>query len=75
MKVKVLTLLLGAVAFAAIAFATPPTQAQPCQEDQPCWNCATMGNHICGDPLEFLLGTPPVPVTVYKNWTEMMLHE
>lgn len=68
MKTKVLTLLLGA----AIMFAAP-AQAQPCQEDQPCWNCATMGNHICGDPLEFLLGTPPVPVTVYKDWTEMML--
>jgi hypothetical protein len=20
----------------------------PCQEDQPCWNCETMGNHVCG---------------------------
>lgn len=19
-----------------------------CQEDNPCWDCATMGNHICG---------------------------
>lgn len=19
-----------------------------CQEDEPCWNCATMGNHVCG---------------------------
>lgn len=25
---------------------TPP--ATPCHEDDPCWNCATMGNHICG---------------------------
>jgi hypothetical protein len=23
---------------------------QPCEEDQPCWNCATMGNHVCGSP-------------------------
>lgn len=22
--------------------------SQPCNEDQPCWNCLTMGNHICG---------------------------
>lgn len=22
-----------------------------CYEDQPCWNCKTMGNHICG-PVE-----------------------
>jgi len=21
---------------------------QQCQEDMPCWNCHTMGNHICG---------------------------
>ena len=20
----------------------------PCNEDEPCWNCLTMGNHICG---------------------------
>jgi hypothetical protein len=20
----------------------------PCQEDEPCWDCATMGNHVCG---------------------------
>lgn len=24
-----------------------PTTA-PCQEDQACWDCSTMGNHICG---------------------------
>lgn len=26
---------------------TPPTQA-PCQEDDACWDCNTMGNRICG---------------------------
>lgn len=25
----------------------PPTTVT-CQEDEPCWNCSTMGNHICG---------------------------
>jgi len=20
-----------------------------CQEDDPCWDCTTMGNHVCGD--------------------------
>lgn len=20
-----------------------------CEEDEPCWNCATMGNRICGN--------------------------
>jgi hypothetical protein len=24
--------------------------APQCEEDQPCWNCATMGNGICGNP-------------------------
>lgn len=19
-----------------------------CEEDEPCWNCETMGNHVCG---------------------------
>lgn len=30
---------------------TPPTSRVDtvCQEDDPCWNCLTMGNHICGD--------------------------
>lgn len=23
-------------------------EVPPCQEDEPCWDCATMGNHICG---------------------------
>jgi hypothetical protein len=22
--------------------------AESCQEDQPCWDCTKMGNHICG---------------------------
>lgn len=25
-----------------------PTTTVPCHEDDPCWDCATMGNHICG---------------------------
>lgn len=30
----------------AVVAATPPTTR--CQEDMPCWNCHTMGNHVCG---------------------------
>ena len=26
-----------------------------CAEDEPCWNCATMGNRLCGNPAGFLL--------------------
>lgn len=25
-----------------------PTSQTRCQEDDPCWDCSTMGNHICG---------------------------
>lgn len=25
------------------------TQAPECEEDMDCWDCATMGNHECGD--------------------------
>lgn len=24
------------------------TTTTRCVEDDPCWNCATMGNHLCG---------------------------
>lgn len=27
---------------------TPAVHAQTCQEDEPCWNCRTMGNGVCG---------------------------
>lgn len=27
---------------------TAPAVAHDCQEDESCWDCATMGNHICG---------------------------
>lgn len=36
------------VALATDVPPVPSTTAPPCQEDQPCWNCATMGNGICG---------------------------
>jgi hypothetical protein len=26
--------------------------ASACQEDEPCWDCRTMGNLICGDSHE-----------------------
>lgn len=32
----------------AIAPAHPVVQV--CEEDQPCWDCTTMGNRICGHP-------------------------
>lgn len=32
----------------------PP--APPCQEDEPCWDCHTMGNLICGEGVEHEYG-------------------
>ncbi len=31
----------------------------PCEEDEPCWNCETMGNNICGPGP----ATTPTPMT------------
>lgn len=28
--------------------APAPAPAVECIEDMPCWDCSTMGNHICG---------------------------
>ena len=33
-----------------VATDEPPA---PCQEDQPCWNCAEMGNLICGPTIDY----------------------
>jgi hypothetical protein len=43
---------------------TPPTVTHeappvPCEESEPCWDCATMGNRICG-PAAVDIGTPEV---------------
>lgn len=27
---------------------SPDVLAPPCQEDEACWDCRTMGNRICG---------------------------
>lgn len=35
--------------------------AVPCQEDQPCFNCATDGNQICGTAATTVAVTPPAP--------------
>lgn len=33
----------------AFTVLSAPQATQPPQEDEPGWNCATMGNRICGD--------------------------
>jgi len=50
----------GAILSAYLLIGTSPSRAEPkpggepkqtCQEDDPCWDCATMGNLICGPTL------------------------
>ena len=31
-----------------LTVSAPQTPLVPCREDQPCWDCLTMGNHLCG---------------------------
>jgi hypothetical protein len=35
----------------SVAVATDSPSAEQCEEDQACWNCDTMGNHVCGQSL------------------------
>ncbi len=45
-------LLAGLVLIGAGCSSTPQKPAQArCEEDQPCWDCHTMGNLICGSDL------------------------
>lgn len=49
-----------------------PTTTVPCQEDEPCWDCTTMGNLVCAPPttlapvvpLPELVVDPTVPPSV-----------
>lgn len=66
-KLAIAALLIGTPLILA-----PMVQAQP-REDEPGWDCATMGNRVCGDPIEWLLGTPPVPVSTPGSWVDLML--
>jgi len=44
-----LSILLGASACPAAPADKPaPTKTTRCEEDQPCWDCRTMGNKKCG---------------------------
>lgn len=33
-------------------FTTTTRTLAPCMEDEPCWDCSTMGNHLCGPTKE-----------------------
>ena len=47
---------------------TTPPLTPPCQEDEPCWDCETMGNRQCG-PVEVPPSAPPVPVPSPPSFT------
>ena len=47
-----------------------PTCQEPCREDMPCWDCATMGNRICGPvPTLRVPGEPPTPSADNPMWS------
>lgn len=46
--------------------------APVCQEDQPCWNPCTMGNHSPCTPIEMLLGPAP-EVSQASTFAELMM--
>ena len=37
------------------------TQVKECQEDDPCWDCKTMGNKVCGPATVSPSPAPPAP--------------
>lgn len=52
---------------------TPPVVE--CHEDEPCWDCTTMGNKICGNPVckeqnRFTVDTAGTCSTAPVGWTE-----
>lgn len=70
-------LLLGAAAIEDVPEDTKPvavkyagdeliTNADLCQEDEPCWDCDTMGNQICGETM----GPPMNTYLDAYNWCD-----
>ena len=52
MKEKVLAVALAsALVIGGCSQSTAPKAAEKCEEDQPCWDCNTMGNGVCGKDL------------------------
>ncbi|MFB9924892.1 hypothetical protein ACFORO_25990 [Amycolatopsis halotolerans] len=47
---------------------TIPATATPCAEDEPCWDCHTMGNRKCGPPVqhEVVVSITGAPGTVFR---------
>jgi hypothetical protein len=41
----------SALVLGGCSHSSEPQNAQRCEEDQPCWDCDTMGNGICGEDL------------------------
>lgn len=48
---------LVALAIALSGYSTPATMQDGgrCEEDMQCWDCETMGNGDCAEPLRFLI--------------------
>ena len=61
-------LLVAALLVGGCSVTAPDTASTRCEEDQPCWDCETMGNRICGPTTTFsemLTETLPGP---FPGW-------
>jgi len=49
MTIKFTTFAVGVIiALMLVGLFYVHNNTRSCQEDMPCWNCATMGNKVCG---------------------------
>ena len=45
---KILTIITLALSLTLVGCVSAPDRSVRCEEDQPCWDCHTMGNRVCG---------------------------
>lgn len=50
-KIVLAVALASALVIGGCSQSTAPKAAEKCEEDQPCWDCDTMGNGVCGEDL------------------------
>lgn len=48
----VIALLIALLMALQALMAGPPSPTDRCWEDEPCWDCHTMGNRICGPTVD-----------------------
>lgn len=64
----VVTAFIIAATLLAAAYTHTSKASTVCAEDDPCWNCATMGNKLCGPtPSELLACKVAIELGYYTN--------